>query len=126
MQEAFLKLLRIGASYKEATEPLRFLYRLTDNTCLDLLRRGKRLRTAEPLDQVTLVHPSTDPTDRKAALEVLAELDSESATIAILAFVDGLTQEEIANEIGVSRVTVNKRIARIRETFRPSRSEGAS
>ena len=117
LQEAFLKLLRIGGSYKYAKEPLRWLYRLIDNTCLDQLRRGRRLRLAEPIDNhdVMLAHPNTDPMLRRAALDILAILDAQSAQIAILAFVDGMTQEEIAAELGLSRVTINKRIAQIRE-----------
>ncbi|MFO0665487.1 MAG: sigma-70 family RNA polymerase sigma factor [Polyangiaceae bacterium] len=115
LQEAFLKLLRLGGSFTEAKEPLRWLYRLIDHACLDQLRRGKRLRHADPIDDVMLTHPNTDPTLRKEALEVLAELDDESARIAIYAFVDGMTQDEIAHEVGLSRVSVNKRIAKIRE-----------
>lgn len=117
VQEAFLKLLRMGGSYTEAKEPLRWLYRLVDNTCLDQLRRGRRLRHAEPIDNhdAALAHPNTDPMERRAALDVLAVLDEQSAQIAIMAFIDGMTQEEIAREVGLSRVTINKRIAHIRE-----------
>ncbi len=34
--------------------------------------------------------------------------------IALLLFVDGMSQGEIADEVGVSRVTVNKKVQAIR------------
>lgn len=49
---------------------------------------------------------------------LLAELDDDERTLAVMAFVDGFDQGEIAERIGVSRVTVNKRVAALRERAR--------
>ena len=51
-------------------------------------------------------------------LESLESLPDEDQSLAIMLFVDGMTQEEAAEELGVSRVTVNKRAQRVRAQLR--------
>ncbi len=117
-QETFIKVLRAGAALRTASEPLRYLYRVADRACFDQLRRGKRMRQAKDIDDVASelpCHPGIDPEARRAALDVLAALDDAHKQIAVMAFVDGMTQQEIADEIGTSRMTVVKRVAHIRE-----------
>ncbi len=118
MQETFLKLMRAGAGVKTAEQPMRWLYRVVDRTCFDQLRKMKRAAREEPLDDVTVglpVHPGTTVELRRAAVELLDVLDEEEQVIAVMAFVDGMTQQEIADELGYSRMTVVKRVAGIRE-----------
>ena len=59
--------------------------------------------------------PSVLATDRQAeAASELAELtvglDEETITVAVLLHVDGMTQEEIATALDLSRRTVGKRL----------------
>jgi RNA polymerase sigma-70 factor (ECF subfamily) len=116
LQEVFVKVMRAGADLKKADHPMRWLHRVTDRACFDQLRRGKRIRAARPLHEIDeLVHPGCEPDVRRAVIEVLAQMEEEEQQIAVMAFVDGMSQEEIARELGYSRVTVNKRVARIRE-----------
>jgi RNA polymerase sigma-70 factor (ECF subfamily) len=118
LQETFLKLLRAGAGVRTASEPLRWLYSVADRTCFDQLRKTKRTRVAASLDDVGDVlpaHPGTEPELRRAAIELLTALDDEDQRIAVMAFVDGMNQHEIADELGYSRMTIIKRIARLRE-----------
>jgi RNA polymerase sigma factor (sigma-70 family) len=90
--------------------------RALDRVCLDLLRRTKRTREALPLDEVDTIGaaPGIDAVARRAVLESLEKLDEREQTIAIAVFVDGVTQGEVASELGCSRVTVNKHVQRIR------------
>lgn len=119
LQELLAVLLRRGESFREAESPYRWLCRAADRTCLDLLRRGKRVRDAlstedlEGLDPLGAA-PGVDAEARFAALQFLATLDDEQQALAIMLFVDGMSQGEAAVELGVSRVTVNKRAQRIR------------
>jgi RNA polymerase sigma-70 factor (ECF subfamily) len=115
-QEVFLKLMRSGAGIRTADEPLRWLYRVTDRTCFDQLRKTKHSRRTESIDDVVLPpHPGVEADVRQAALELLDKLDEDDQQIAVMAFVDGMTQQEIADELGYSRMTIIKRIARLRE-----------
>jgi RNA polymerase sigma factor (sigma-70 family) len=118
MQEAFVRLIRNGAELRGMEEPLRWLYRVVDTCSFDQLRRGKRLRNAAPIDAYTGgvgAHPAVAIEIRDAVLSLLGELDDRERRIAVLAFVDGMTQGEVAAEVGMSRVTVNKKIQAIRE-----------
>lgn len=116
LQEMLSTLLRRGETYREARSPYRWLCRAVDRTCLDLMRRGKRVREAVSLDDLDPVGaaPGVDPEARLAALQELARLDDDQQSLAIMLFVDGMSQGEAATELGVSRVTINKRAREIR------------
>ncbi len=119
VQELLAVLLRRGESLRAAESPYRWLCRAADRTCLDLLRRGKRVRDALSSDGLESLDPlgpapGVDAEARLAALQSLALLDDEEQSLAIMLFVDGMSQGEAAAELGVSRVTVNKRTQRIR------------
>lgn len=119
LQELLAALLRRGESFREATSPYRWLCRAADRTCLDLLRRGKRVRDALTGDGLEALDPfgpapGVDAEARLAALQSLGRLDEDQQALAIMLFVDGMSQGEAAAELGVSRVTVNKRAQQIR------------
>ena len=115
-QEMFLKLMRGGAGVRSADVPLRWLYRVADRTCFDQLRRTKHTRRTASLDDAILpFHPGTEPEVRRAAVELLDVLDDEDQRIAVMAFVDGMSQQEIADELGYSRMTIVSRMTRLRE-----------
>lgn len=127
MQELVTVLLRRGEALREAESPYRWLCRAAERTSLDLLRRGKRVREALPLDDVDRLGPApgVDAEARRAVLESLERLAPDEQQLAILLFVDGLTQSEAAEELGVSRVTVNKRASHIRSRLRLGLEEPA-
>jgi RNA polymerase sigma-70 factor (ECF subfamily) len=64
--------------------------------------------------------PSGDPRMRAEAKDtltkLLSEADEDTALMALYHFVDGLSQGEVAEVMGVSRVTVNQRLAALRRT----------
>jgi RNA polymerase sigma-70 factor (ECF subfamily) len=122
LQELFTTLLRRGEGYRDAQSKYRWLCRAADRTCLDQLRRNKHLRTSVQLDDIDPIGPApgVDPEARSAVLRALGELEEADQALAIMLFVDGMSQGEAADELGVSRVTVNKRAQRIREELRIS------
>lgn len=125
LQEAFLKLMRAGGGVRTADEPLRWLYRVVDRTCFDQLRKTKYTRSAASLDDVEHLlppHPGNEPDVRRAAIELLDSFDEEDQSIAVMAFVDGMNQQEIADELGYSRMTIIKRVARLRERAQKKRT----
>jgi RNA polymerase sigma-70 factor (ECF subfamily) len=98
---------------------LPYLYRAITNRCLNALRdRGTRARLLEreqtaaaPVGRVRL-----DDTIVGARLiaELTERLDPGHLEVLVARFVDDMTQEEIAEHLGISRKTVGKRLDRIR------------
>lgn len=110
---------------------LPYLYRAVTNRCLNLVRdRGTRARLLEreqvvaaPVGRVRL----DDQIVGVALIAALADrLDDGHLQILVCRFVDDMTQDEIAAQLGVSRKTVGKRLERIREAVTALRAEEAS
>jgi RNA polymerase sigma-70 factor (ECF subfamily) len=115
LQQAFEHVLRSGAAVKQASAPLRWLYRVVDRCCYDVLRRRRRSIESPQSDELgETAHPAVDIEARDVALKLLGTMTEQEMQIAVLLFVDGMSQGEIAAEVGVSRVTVNKRIQALR------------
>ena len=98
---------------------LPYLYRAVTNRCLNLLRdRSTRAR-------LLAENPTVAPVARVRCDDVVIggellgrlvdRLDEGQREVLIARFVDDLTQDEIAEHLGVSRKTVGKRLAAIRE-----------
>jgi RNA polymerase sigma-70 factor (ECF subfamily) len=98
---------------------LPYLYRAVTNRCLNLLRdRATRAR-------LLAENPTVAPVARVRCDDVVIggellgrlvdRLDDGQREVLIARFVDDLTQDEIAEHLGVSRKTVGKRLAAIRE-----------
>ncbi len=115
-QDAFIKLIRHGRAFRTAEKKLQWLIRLCTNCCFDLLARRKKSREREQLDPDPVrPHPIVDVELRDAAMRVLDELDDDERTIAVLAFVDGLSKREIGERLGWSRQTVYVKLRAIRD-----------
>jgi RNA polymerase sigma-70 factor (ECF subfamily) len=115
LQQAFERILRSGGAVKQASAPLRWLYRVVDRCCYDVLRSRRRSIESLESDEVgKTAHPAVDIEARDAALKLLGMMTEQEMQIAVLLFVDGMSQGEIADEVGVSRVTVNKKIQALR------------
>ena len=107
LQNTCMNLLRGGAELRAADEPLAYLYRAADRACFDLLRTRKR----KPLHGAELDTLDTSPVGAAPG----GDAWMMHAMHALLAELD---DDEIAERIGVSRVTVNKRVAALRERAR--------
>jgi RNA polymerase sigma-70 factor (ECF subfamily) len=120
VHELLATLLHRGEGLRESASPYKWLCRAAERASLDLLRRRKRVRDALPIDDVDVLGPApgADVEARRAVLESLERLVPEEQSLAIMLFVDGMTQSEAADELGVSRVTVNKRAQQIRDRLR--------
>lgn len=99
---------------------LPYLYRAVTNRCLNVVRdRGNRARLLErehtaaaPLGRVKL----EDQIVGVGLLVALADkLDEGHMQVLVARFVDDMTQEEIADHLGLSRKTIGKRLDRIRD-----------
>jgi RNA polymerase sigma factor (sigma-70 family) len=120
LQQVFEKLLRSGGAVRHADQPLRWLYRVADRCCFDMLRTRRR-SLESPIDAEATAgpaHPAIEIELRDTVIGLLSTMNEEEQRIAIFLFVDGMSQGEIAGELGVSRVTVNKRVQALRARVR--------
>ncbi len=120
-QEVFVRLIRKGGSFRGDAEWMSWLYRIATNVCLNRLRsRGRRREElcAEAPPEATSAGGQEDGVLRRQLLGLLHTFDAKTQQIAVYHFVDGLSQGEIAELVGLSRVSVNKRLARFRAEAR--------
>jgi RNA polymerase sigma-70 factor (ECF subfamily) len=124
LQEVFVRALQGAADFRGDAAAKTWLCRITDHHCIDLLRRrksrgetgGASLADGEegdgegPLERI--VH-NDDPESLLTARRLMASLDPEARRMAILYFVDELTQDEMAAELGLSRRTIGKHLKKL-------------
>jgi RNA polymerase sigma-70 factor, ECF subfamily len=127
-QEAFIKAFQRLGQFRGDAAFSTWLYRLTSNHCLDLLRSRTRQRTdswdhlletqgerAEALLQPPSV-PAGPADDLKDTVNILLnELKPEYRLILTLREVQGLTYEEIARTLNSSLDSVKARLRRARQ-----------
>ena len=111
-------LIRAWRDIRGLRDPDRFdawLYRLTVNACLDLVRRRRR-RPIE-VDIETLFapmdpDPSDDIADRLLVEQILRNLDPQGRAIVVLHYFLGLPISETARCLGIPAGTVKSRLNR--------------
>jgi RNA polymerase sigma-70 factor, ECF subfamily len=118
VQEVFTRMLTDGASFRGDARPMTWVYRITTNLSLNVLRT-RRLR--EPVLAVVSDEPAstTDAVEaRQYVQKWLSHLTEREAEVAALLYVDGLTQQEVADVLGLSRKTIVREVEALRERLR--------
>jgi RNA polymerase sigma-70 factor (ECF subfamily) len=123
MQETFFQFFSGRDRFLGKSSPFTFLYRIATNLSIDKLRRRTTAGPRTNLDdEPTLKSEGQSQEKRTQVLEeikVLTEgLDEETLTIAVMSHVDGLTQDEIAETLGLSRKTIGKKLQRFMDITR--------
>jgi RNA polymerase sigma-70 factor, ECF subfamily len=119
-QEVFVKLVRDIAKFDDPATALPWMYRVATNHCLNFLRAGRRHGEQE-LGEWELAAPpdgAASYPDRHLAGAVLAQFDEGTRAVALGVLVDGMGHEELAGALGISRKTVERRLARFLERAR--------
>jgi len=131
LQEVFVRALRGAAGFRGEASPRTWLCRIADHLCLDLLRSERRnpirLNGGEPdpngedggRHDALAAGPAGD--DGESVLmvrQLLLALDPGLRRLAVLHYMDELTQEELARELGLSRRTIGKRLGTLRDRAR--------
>jgi len=109
----------IFAAYCEANrketiqEPLRFLYKICTNHCLNLLKYHKR-RESVPFDERSF-DTSADHVaeNRLFCQQILKEFGEDALTLLIYRYVDQMTYGELAALYGLTDRGIKKRLDRI-------------
>jgi RNA polymerase sigma-70 factor, ECF subfamily len=125
LQEVFLQVWRYAKAFSQARSQRAWLYTTAHHCCFRHLRRHRR--KAEVLEQVAagLEEPVGEQTldDRQLIFRFLSHFDDRVKQVAVLYYLDGLTQAEIAEETGWSRQTINKKLSLLKERAQALRQQ---
>jgi RNA polymerase sigma factor (sigma-70 family) len=131
LQDTFMRALKYPPKALESK--LGWLYGIATRVCFDQLTRRRRTQPwpEKLLTQLSELrtHPKApEPDLRLSWASELAKLDAATREMVVLRHLDGLTQEEIATQMGYSRKWVGIKLRsgeeRLRQAFGPLPAEG--
>jgi RNA polymerase sigma factor (sigma-70 family) len=116
VQEAFITVWRTAGTYiSERGKPRTWLLTLVHRRAVDLVRREQRRRAPAPTGEPTPSTPAAEEEatlrDRRRAVQAaLTQLPADQREALELAYYGGLTQTELAQQLGVPLGTVKSRM----------------
>ena len=141
-QEVFIKVYRYLENFNFESSFYTWLYRITVNKCIDFIRKQKRKKEVDYDDGILRdgdvegdddilpsrlgIHPDRvygRKELRAKMLEALETLSEKHRTILILREVEGLSYEEIAEVLDISKGTVMSRLYHARRYFQDAVKE---
>lgn len=121
-QQVFLKLMSVIAQFRGDSEFTTWLYRMVVNACIDEQRRRRRffpLGESEAAGTTTRVEDRRPQEKHYARVELaesvkaaIGELKPKFRLPILLKYIEGLSYEEIAEVMGISKGTVASRLNR--------------
>ena len=114
LQTVFLRLLSRSDLDEAAGRPAAYFRRAAVNAAVDLLRR--RAVHAETAYDEAAPHAAVDPAllQKEQLRRAIATLDSDDATLFLLRYVEGLSNQELADLFELEKNNVAVRLHRIR------------
>ena len=110
-QDVFVRALRSEEELRVTTSPTAFLLRMATNHCLNLLRASRAAWREEVARMARdRAEHHVEPDARELVRALLGAAGSEEQEVAVLYFVDEMTQAEIAEATDRSLPTVRKRL----------------
>ena len=133
-QDVFVRIWQRAAQFDAARGSVAaWIMAITRHRVVDELRRsGRRVSAVETIDELltSAEDPGADVEEhawlrerRRVVLNAVRELPDEQRRVIMLAYFGGLTQTEIAHELGCPLGTVKKRIRLAFEKLRASLGE---
>lgn len=116
LQDVFLKALDHREEFRASASPRTWLYRVTLNHCLNVKRDARRRQAllAMKVQPAQIVAPACAEVQVEAR-RLLGRVGGEVRAAAGCFYVEGLTQDEAAAALGVSRRTVGNRLRALRD-----------
>jgi RNA polymerase sigma-70 factor, ECF subfamily len=114
LQTVFLRVLAQGGTVEAVALPAAYFRRAAVNAAVDLLRR--RAVHAETAYDDRAPHAAVQPPGllKERLRRALAAIDSDDATLFLLRYVEGLSNEELAGVFQLEKNNVAVRLHRIR------------
>ena len=126
VQETFLKLWKSKLIFPDKKAAYIWIYKTTHNAAIDYIRlamnKNSSIDQCAPNDLASIL-PNTSVEDRQLILRATADLSEREVQILVYVMVDGMTQGDIADVIGVSRKTVVRDWQKIEEKLSAFRRE---
>jgi RNA polymerase sigma-70 factor (ECF subfamily) len=112
-QWTFVRAIETGFEVRSRPEALAWLYRTATQRCLWLLRNRRsrshlRVVHHQALEGLRRPSPEASAADREIVNRVLAQVDERTGEIALLTWVQGLSNERVAEICEVSVRTVGR------------------
>jgi RNA polymerase sigma-70 factor (ECF subfamily) len=114
LQTVFLRLLSQRDAHEAGERPGAYFRRAAINAAVDLLRR-RAVHAETPYDDGA-PHAAVDPALllKEQLRRAIATLESDDATLFLLRYVEGLSNQELADEFQLEKNNVAVRLHRIR------------
>jgi len=114
LQTVFLRVLSRSEHETAAERPVAYFRRAAINAAVDLLRR--RTVHAETAYDEGALHAAVEPAWllKEQLRRAIATLDTDDATLFLLRYVEGLSNQELAEEFQLEKNNVAVRLHRIR------------
>jgi len=115
LQEVFVRVMKAAKDFRGESSPMTWLYRISTNHCLNVIRSANRSRAhararLKDAQERSSASSYPDPEKVAAVRELLPSFDENTQRMAIHYFVDEMSQEEVAKELGLSVPTIRKRL----------------
>ena len=119
VQETFLKAYRKLDSFRGEASEKTWLTKIAVNTCRSMYRTGwfRNVDRSVTVDMIAERPAPADPFDDDLT-SALLNLPAKLREAALLCWLQGLTQEEAADALGISRQAVGSRLNRARRKLR--------
>jgi RNA polymerase sigma factor (sigma-70 family) len=115
LHDVFTSLVDRPNQFAGQSSPMTFLYRMTTNCALQRIRkRENRLRLLQTRYVAGDGSSAPDQESRARLNEALRSLPDAVAQIVVYYYVDGMTQQEVAEIMGCSRQWIDKQLQRLR------------
>jgi RNA polymerase sigma factor (sigma-70 family) len=116
VHEVFLRIRAHQGDFEGRSSLFTWIYRITVNECLQWLRKRRGTEGLEAADAAPGGAGPAPEVETKIVLnQILRYFDRKTKAVLFLLYLEGLTQEETAEVMQISRRAVNKNLSRFRE-----------
>ena len=114
VQEVFERMLKSSEAFRAEARPMTWVYRITTNVALNAVR-ARGVRERDDASDPAFAEDLARTVEARQLLQWLStSLDERELAVVAMTVLDGLTQEEIADILGLSRKTINRELDAIR------------